>query len=371
MDNVVAVVRGNDKLSSFDEVIALAGFESALSEASESSGKNKRDFRIVIKPNMMVYVNPRAYEPLVTDKDLVERLVDRILDMGYRDVAVCEAQNDVGRMLKNHNVEFVSKQIGYDPRGRYRIVDLTNEAVTHRYAYRGARGKIKHWKDKVGLTWRDADFRITFAKCKTHEHDWMTLGVKNVYGCFPRADKVCRYHIRYEVADVTARSFFNFPVHFSFVDGWVASDGFQGYKIARPQELKMLFGGNNAVAVDVEVFKRAGLEPCKSMILKRVVEQLYRGVYPRYAVKGDEDTQFSQLCAWDNVEDEIVEAIDVVEEVYVAWSFINLVPAGTVVDYDVFPPKDRLSRFLVWIVKKLYAVFKLTRLYRRLYGRRS
>lgn len=79
-------------------------------------------------------------------------------------------------MLKKHNIEFVSKQVGYKPKDRYKIVDLT-------------------------------------------------LGVKNVYGCLPRSNKVAVYHIRHEIFDVTARTLFNLSVHFSFIDAWEGSDG--------------------------------------------------------------------------------------------------------------------------------------------------
>ncbi|MGB3092297.1 MAG: CPBP family glutamic-type intramembrane protease, partial [Candidatus Zixiibacteriota bacterium] len=187
------------------------------------------------------------------------------------------------------------------------------------------------------------------------------LGVKNIYGCFPRTDKVCRYHIRNEVPDVTARSIRNFPVHFSFVDAWIGSDGFQGYKIAHPRQLNMLFGGNNAVAVDMEIFERAGLNPRKSKILRKAVGQLYDGVYPEYVVEGDKSTRFDQLVTWENINDDVVESIDVLEEVYIAMALINVKTAADVVDYNLFPPKNIFYRFLVWITKKTYSVFKLFR----------
>jgi len=369
MENIVGVVRGTEKFSGFQELLTLTKFNDVLLQAYENSQKDKGGFRIVIKPNMMVFINPRAYKATVTDKDLVEYLIDHILNLGFSDISICEAQHDVGRMLKNHNVKFVAEQIGYEPKGKYKIIDLTLESFPFHYTYTDEKGKVKTWKDRVGKTWKEADFRITFAKCKTHEHDWMTLGVKNIYGCFPSTNKVNKYHIRNEVFDVTARSIRNFPVHFSFVDAWVGSDGFQGYKIAHPRELEMLFGGNNAVAVDMEIFKRAGLDPYKSKILSKSVDQLYDGEYPQYVVIGDESTLFSQLCPWENISDEIVEGIDVLEEVYISWAFVNLKPSLEVVDYDLFPPKNILFRFLVWCSKQLYSLFKLVRFCNKLYRR--
>ena len=37
----------------------------------------------------------------------------------------------------------------------------------------------------VGRTWRDADFRVSFAKNKTHTRAWYTLCIKNIYGALP------------------------------------------------------------------------------------------------------------------------------------------------------------------------------------------
>jgi hypothetical protein len=283
----------------------------------------------------------------------------------------------VGTMLKNHNVHFVAQHIGYEPKGRYRIVDLTRELRSYKYEYIDASGSKKSWKDTVGVTWRDADFRITFAKCKTHEHDWMTLCVKNIYGCFPATDKIKRYHMKSEVWDVTAYSMRNFPLHFAFADAWEGSDDFQGYKIAHPKQLNMLFGGENAVAVDMEIFKRAGLykpdgttdsEKYRSKILSRTVDQLYGGAYPQYEVKGDTSTNFVDLCDWKNIKDVIVKRIDNWEEFYFAWFPFSLKMAADQVDYRMFPPKNIVSRLGVVISKIVFKLALLIPCYRKLYN---
>lgn len=372
MENIVGVLRGEDKITCLDELIELTRFDETLQQIFKNSGKTKSDFKIIIKPNMMVYVNENRHTAVVTDKEMVEHLVDHCIGMGFSAISVCEAQNDVGRMLQNHTVSFVADKIGYKPNGRYKIVDLTLELEKFKYIYKSKKGKTKKWKDSVGTSWREADFRISFSKCKTHEHDYMTLCLKNVYGCFPDPNKCCKYHIRWEIEDVTSRSIRNFPVHFSFVDGWIASDGFQGYKIPYPQDLKMLFGGTNIVAVDMEVFKRAGLDPAKSQFITQTAYQLYEnGAFPSYSVKGDTKTLFNDLVQWENISDRVVESIDLLEEVYIAWGFINLKPGATIIDYGVFPPKGFFNRFLVWLLKQMYGVFKTFKWFKRLYQRKN
>ncbi|MBN2102448.1 DUF362 domain-containing protein [bacterium] len=369
--NIVGVLQGGEKIKTFQKLLSITEFDGILHEQFSRSEKSKTDFSIVIKPNMMVYINPKDHEVVVTDKYLVERLIEHIRDLGYINISVVEAQNDVGRMFKNHTVQFVARKIGYNPNGSYRIVDLTNESVPHQYHYVHFSGKKKVWRHTAGKSWRDADFRISFAKCKTHEHDYMTLSVKNIYGCFPNPNKVCEYHMKDEVWDVTGRSYRNFPVHFAFIDAWVASDGFQGYKLPSPRPLKMLFGGRDAVAVDMETFRRAGLDYKKSRILKRVVQQIHGGSsdYPEYTVAGDQNTLFSDLMPWQNVTDQMVNAIDIIEEVYVAWAFINMKPAARFIDYSMFPPKNIFSRFGVWFTKKMYGIFKGCKWYKKLYKR--
>lgn len=371
MDPIVGVLKGKDKHAALDGLFDLTGFDQTLTDAWSGAGKSKQDFQIVIKPNMMVFVSHEKKDALVTDPELVEHLVDRILCLGFTNIALCEARHDVGSLFKNHNVRFVSEQIGYHPGGRYRIADLTEEKESFSYAYVDGKGRNKHWKDTVGRTWRDADFRISFAKCKTHEHDYMTLSVKNIYGCFPNPSKVLRYHIKYEVEDVTARSLRNFPVHFAFVDAWIASDGFQGYKIGHRQPLHMLFGGPDPVTVDMEIFTRAGVDWRKSQILDRCIRQAREGSPPVYRVAGDRRTRFSDLTDWQNITDETVQDIDIFEEVYLAWGIINMKPAAKHFDYTLFPPKNIFSRIVVWITRRLYALLSTTSLVKKWYRRHA
>ena len=377
MKTIVGVTRGVDKFACFNELLELTGFDSVLMETFKKSRKEMNAFKIVIKPNMMVFINPIGHTAVVTDKELVEYLIDHVLKMGFVDISMCEAQHDVGRMLKNHNVKFVAQQIGYEPRGRYKIVDLTLESRPYKYEYMTREGNLRKWKDVVGVTWRDADFRISFAKCKTHEHDWMTLSVKNIYGCFPSPNKVEKYHMKSEIWTVTSYSIRNFPVHFAFVDAWVGSDGFQGYKIPHPQDLKMLFGGPNAVAVDMEIIKRAGLynekahtdkEKYRSHVINRSVNQLFEGIYPVYEVKGDTATHFKDIVKWKNISNAIVRDIDRWEEIYVAWGLINLKVSATGVDYALFPPKNIFLRIVAWASKFAYALAMLIPYYRKLYA---
>jgi uncharacterized protein (DUF362 family) len=362
MENRVGAIRGTDKLAAFDELLAITGFDEVLIAAHAASGRSPSDFRVVIKANIMVYIGPESGYCLVTDPLPVERLIDHIRALGFTNIAVCESQNDLGRMLKNHNVAFVSEQIGYRPAGRYQIVNLTLERVPHIYPYLDTHGVLRAWEDVVGPTWRDADFRVSFAKCKTHDYDWMTLTIKNTYGCLPAPNKMRRYHIKEEVDQVCSRALRSFPVHFAFVDAWFASDGFQGYKLPHPRELKMYFGGPDLIAVDMEGFRRAGLDPLRSRMLKQAVYQSRGGAFPDYTVAGDA-TRFDEIGPWQNVDDRVIEALDMAEEVYLAWGLMNVEMADNAVDLRMFPPRNWFLRLLQQLAHQFAKIYKLSKIY--------
>jgi len=57
----------------------------------------------------------------------------------------------------------------------YRIIDLSEDLEDFQYS-----GKLgKHY---VNREWKNADFRISFAKNKTHVYAYYTLTIKNIYG---------------------------------------------------------------------------------------------------------------------------------------------------------------------------------------------
>ncbi len=131
-------------------------------------------------------LDPSTY----TDPELVEHLVERIREKGFTNIAVAEAQSTLGNYYDNRTVQNMASYLGYSATN-YRIVDLTLEKEPHDYG--GMLGR--HF---IGPTWRDADFRVSFAKNKTHIFSGYTLTLKNIYGTFPTQDKLKAYHTKRE-----------------------------------------------------------------------------------------------------------------------------------------------------------------------------
>ncbi len=151
--------------------------------------------------------------PVYTDPALVERLTEKIVAHGFQTTAVVESRNVYDYSYQGRGVEAVAEMVGYGSKG-YRIVDLTEEKVP--YDYGGVLGN-----HVVGQTWRDADYRISFAKNKTHWQCFYTACIKNVYGCLPEWDKMHHYHgagVEFYQAAVLIAD--RPPVHFGLLDAW-------------------------------------------------------------------------------------------------------------------------------------------------------
>jgi uncharacterized protein (DUF362 family) len=117
----------------------------------------------------------------------------------------------------------------------------------------------------VSRAWRDADFRISFAKNKTHAYAHYTLTIKNIYGALPPADKFREYHCGKGIYETTIEYLAAFPVHFGLIDAHVSADGAFGvFANPRPNRTATVLGGSDLVAVDWVGASRMGLDPMVS-----------------------------------------------------------------------------------------------------------
>jgi hypothetical protein len=154
---VVGVSFENDKFVLQEDALKKADFISVLESGFSKSGKSKEDFSIAIKPNLMMFTHKEDLPATYTDPRLVEHLIKMIQDKGYNNIKVVESRNMYGNWYENRTVKNVAKAAGYNPEDKgYEICDLTEEAIEYDYG-----GKLQ--KHLVGESWKEADFRISFA----------------------------------------------------------------------------------------------------------------------------------------------------------------------------------------------------------------
>ncbi len=306
----VVALKGEDKFALLDEVLDKAGFFEVLEQRLQESGKYKEDFSVVIKPNFM-FMHSKKDHSSFTDPELVEALIVRIVERGFTNVALVEAQSTYGNYYKNREVLKVAEYVGYSTGKSYRIVDLTEEMVP--YDYGGRLGK--HF---VGPTWRDADFRVSFAKNKTHTFCHYTLTLKNIYGTLPVQNKLKAYHSKREYDWPTVETLKHFPVHFGLIDAIYSADGHFGVITdPTPAYTKTIIGGENLIAVDWVGAKKMGLDaddPKVGRFLPLAVEAFGK---PEIDWVGDK----SRYYPWLNVNQFVIASLDVVEEAYAFGDF--------------------------------------------------
>ncbi len=262
----VHLVNGADKLSALDRAVARAGFVDHVERVYHESGKARDAFCIAIKPNIMTASVREDDSPVYTDPALVEALVDIIRYKGFREIAVVESHNVYDYSYQGRTVQAVAEMVGYRQNG-YQVRNLSEEKVP--YEYGGALGT-----HVVGRTWRDADYRISFAKNKTHWQCFYTACLKNVYGCLPEWDKMRHYHgSGIEFYEATIRIADRLPIHFGFLDAWVSGDGFSGHvRDAHPNLTRMILASDNVFALDWVAGEKMGLYPKHNFVMQEALD---------------------------------------------------------------------------------------------------
>ncbi|MCI0723265.1 MAG: DUF362 domain-containing protein [Acidobacteria bacterium] len=305
---VVVASKNDDKFQALETVLTQSGFWPLLERRLQQSGKTKERFAIVLKPNFM-FMYSKNDRSTYTDPQLVEHLVCRLQSQGYTNITIVEAQSAYGNYFENRDVLTVAHYIGYSEERGYHIVDLTREMVP--YTYAGGLGE--HY---ASPTWMNADFRISFAKNKTHTWAFYTLTLKNIYGALPMQDKLKEYHTKREIYYVTIDFLLEFPVHFGLIDAYWSADGpFGIFADREPNLTKTVIGGRNLVAVDWVGARKMGLDPMVSRYMQLAVQAFGR---PEIELIGDT----SVYPNWTNVDRDIIEFVDAMEENYEFSSFL-------------------------------------------------
>ncbi len=264
-DASVHIVTGTDKIATLDRALEASGFLENLERRYRDSGKTWDTFAIAIKPNIMTASVRELDSPVYTDPALVEAVVGRIRASGFRTIAVVEAHNVYDYSFRGRTVGAVAQMVGYSENG-YRVHDLSEEPVA--FDYGGSLGV-----HVAGRTWRDADYRVSFAKNKTHWQCFYTACIKNVYGCLPEWDKMLHYHgSGIEFYEAAVRIADRLPVHFGLLDAWVSGDGFSGHvRDSHPNATKTIMASDNVFALDWVAGEKMGLDPIQNFVMQEAL----------------------------------------------------------------------------------------------------
>lgn len=340
---VVESGRNRSKLNLLDAALEKAQFVNLLEKVRRKSQKSKTEFLIVIKPNLAMFFKEKV---TVTDPELVEHLVDRLHDIGYTNVVLGEAQNTFFKWLHNREIPNIAREIGYvftTPKGRkYQVFDLARDGIPCDFPPEYSLAGIP-----ISKVWQEANFRINFAKNKTHEEYLYTLCLKNLLGAIPLEDKHLHFHSRLKVWDVCLEMYEHFPVDFNIIDAYVSNHGNVGSQVLNAMETRTIIAGHNAILVDWVGAIKMGIDPYLSPLNRKALK--FIGLPDNYQVIGS----LTPYKGWRNVHPLISDSFLRLDEAEVLTRVFW--PASFIVNRQLFPWKKKFYKWVNAIISPYWA----------------
>lgn len=245
--------RAEDPERALEVLLSELDLRAILEERARESGKELAALRVAIKPTFMRSYHRGDRTP-ATGPGLVRALARALRAHGCADVAVLESAQIYDWFYEHRDVGSVARYVGLeDP--ALRVVDVEADLAPHRFA----RGMTD---EQVSATWRDADLRISFGKLSTHPVDRVYGGVSQLEALLPRSDENVFVDRRIHRGPATMALLGELPPHLALVDAHDdVADGIGGViACERPRAPRRLYGGRDAVAVDVVLARHLGEE---------------------------------------------------------------------------------------------------------------
>jgi uncharacterized protein (DUF362 family) len=243
---------GEDPHTAFRRVLVEADLAGRLARRARALGKTAADLRVIVKTCFMLGYHRKDPSPL-TDPALVRDLVAFLKEQRCGPIAVAESRNLYDDFFHHRTVREVATYFGLEANG-FRLVDLSEEQEPHAYG----RGMSQA---TVARSWRDADYRITFGKVRSHPVEVALLSLANLEGVGGRSDQFLFAERQADRSTAVAMILDEFPPHFALLDCWAnVPDGLVGMMgCVRPKQPRRFYAGADGLAVDVVAGRHLGM----------------------------------------------------------------------------------------------------------------
>ena len=250
-----------EKRTALRQVLETSELERKLKAKATELGKPVDELRVLVKATFMLGYD-RNHTAVITDPELVDKLAQFLQGCGVSDIVVGEGRNIYDQYCEHRDVPRVAEYFGYDST-YYQVVDLSADQVPHRYP----RGMAQ---DTLSRSWRDAEFRIVFAKMRSHPVDFTHLTIGGIQGVGARLEQFLFLERSAHRDTALLMPLTEFPPDFALIDGYAsAADGLVGI-IACPRfpTPHRLYAGADALAVNMVATRHMGLaNPRASVVL--------------------------------------------------------------------------------------------------------
>jgi uncharacterized protein (DUF362 family) len=340
----VVIVNQNPRLGApalLEDTLLKAGFWECIKCRQAQTGKQGTAFRIVIKPDLEIFA-PNASTG--TDPGLVEYLISLLYGRGYENVSIVDGVGSSDCWLENREPTILADLAGYrylTADGKpYSIVNLNENLVDA-----GFGPDTVLFGSSLGAQWLEADFRISFAKNKTHQEYGYSLGLRSIISVLPLRDKEYHYFHRLPPADVCRELLEKTPINFAIIDAIVSNHGSDGIFRSNPITTNTIIAGENIIVGDFAGACKMGLDPYLSSINSGVLRQ--SGLPENYDIQGD----LTPYAGWQNIpmalSDSVRRRNRSVMASRLAQTWLQTV------DRDVFPFKNDIDERINSTISKL------------------
>jgi uncharacterized protein (DUF362 family) len=241
-----------NKREAFRRFLETTGLAQALDQRRNELRKTQGEITVAIKAAFMLGYHRDDLSPL-TDPQLLEELAIFLRSCGCGDIAIGEGCNLYDTFYRNRAVRDVASYFGLNS-PYYRIVDFTEEQTPHMYA----RG---FGSSSVAETWKNADFRITFGKMRSHPVEMVYLCLGNMEGTGPRNDEFLFPERQAHRETSVMMILTDFPPDYALLDAFEnAPDRILGViGSPRPRHPRRFYAGHDTIAVDIVAASHVGL----------------------------------------------------------------------------------------------------------------
>jgi len=251
-----------EKCGVFRRLLEESGLAEKLQRRAAALGKQTGQLRIVIKPSFMLGY-ARKDRSIITDPELLRELADFLRERGCGNAVLVESANIYDQFFEHRSVAEVAAYFGMQECG-LPIVDASNDQVPHTY-FRGMA------QNTISRSWKEADFRISFGKMRSHPIEMAYLTIGNLEWMGGRCDEFLFVERQAHRETALMMLLDGFPPDFVLLDAFdQASDGLVGVMgCPRPPSPRRVYAGEDALSVDLVAARHMGVrEPEQTNILR-------------------------------------------------------------------------------------------------------
>ncbi|MEW6130397.1 MAG: DUF362 domain-containing protein [Acidobacteriota bacterium] len=281
----VCVLQGTtaeEKIPLFHHLLGEAKLKQALEDRATQLGKTINQLRVTIKPNFMLGYSQKD-QSVITDPALIEQLALYLRSLGCRDITVIEARNLYDFFYQNRSVETVARYFNITS-NNFKLVDASAEQIAHDYPRGLGQRTVSH-------TWKESDFRISFAKLCSHPVDIVFLTLNNVETLGEPCDKFIFVERQAHKDTAVMMLLDQFPPHFALIDAYdTAADGLLGMiSCPRPKRPWRFYAGHDALAVDMVASRHMGIKEVRNVGLMQTSRHWFGDPSKRIEVVGSDE----------------------------------------------------------------------------------